>query len=231
MSRNVKRGALFVAPIVIASSLFAGSVSATQQRQVIQMQLDTICVDVTSHQAIYSLQNKNNFAISVDWKNLETGKSGTFNVPAYSFHGDVDPVNNPGLTPGYAADYDVKYANNTTQFTGEGWTSPNVTNARAGVACTPSQLPVTSNGGGTTTPPVVTPVTPVTPVTASPATAAAEEVAGKGAEAATVVAATPTSSSATLADTGAQQIIPLALAALVAVAVLGTTVAVRKNVL
>lgn len=110
-------------------------------------------------------------------------------------------------------------------------TSPNTTNARVGVACTPEQLPAdeevedendgtpvdTDEGGRGGEDAEVVVTTPATKTTNG----------GKGADVAT---ATPAAST-TLADTGAEQIVPMAAAAMIAVAMLGTTLAVRKNVL
>jgi len=213
MTRSIKAGAFLVAPLVLASTMFGGVASAATDN-IIELDIATVCTDVDSRQAIYAFHNKNDFEVLVDWENLTTGSIGTFVVPANSFDGY-----NEG-TVGYATDYEPTDPNNTTVFDIEGSTSPRSQNARVGVACTPEQLPAADEDEGDNETPVVT-------------TPTDEGGRGAGDGATTAPAATPaaTTSRPTLADTGAEQIVPLAVAALFATAILGTTLAVRKNVL
>lgn len=224
MKRTISGGALLAAPLIIASNLFAG-VAMADQTNVIALQLDAKCSDASTNRGVFAAQNKNDFPIEIDWTNIDNGHSGSYIAPANSFDN-------------FATYYDPSDVNNTTRFTAEGWTSPAQTNVPAEQcdAATLATLPASSTSGssaGSTSP------TGGATTTTSPTSNGSMSVTegGKGGRLAMVPATTATvtpvakDTRASLADTGASRILPYSAAAMIAVATLGMTVAVRKNLL
>jgi hypothetical protein len=234
MKRTNIQGALLIAPIILASSLFT-SVAHADPGQITALQLDAICSNASTNQGVFQAQNKNDFPIEIDFTSAATGQSGSYISPANSF--DY-----------FATYYDGNpLDNNQTLFTAEGWTSPVYTNVHTDLQCSSdilASLPTagttttttttgssTGSGGTTTSTGSGTSTTTTAPSTSTGGTGGG--ITNPTTTPMTATASQPVAVTAapTLADTGASEIVPYSLACLLAVATLGTSFAVRKNIL
>jgi hypothetical protein len=246
MKRDVLGGGqLLAATLIVASSLYAGSAVFADGTSTVALQLDSVCVNAATNQAVFTAQNKNPYPIQVNWTNLDDGQSGTASAAA-----DPNSGSTGGVFTNFATYYDASDPNNTTSFTADGWSSPTVSNAQVSVQCdtaTLASLPMNgagsgSTGGGSGSLGAGSGSTGAgsgsTGTTAgSGSTGPTNTSVGKGGGAtgtitvAPVVATPPAVTVPVLADTGASVVLPYSIAMLLTVATLGTSLAVRKNLI
>ena len=192
---------LAVAAAVTAGSLMPVSVAKATPANMIPLEITPVCSMAADSATYWNVVNKNADPVHIVWNALNHGKTGTFDASAGKSQ--------------FTSYFDATDPNNTTQF--KSGVDTTQTNAQK-EACKDGDIIASpagnGNGNGTTA--------PITPT---------DNNSGKGADTSVAAPVASQTKEAQLADTGAEQVLPYGIAAIIATVTATATVLVRKNIL